>query len=384
MLKIIKDDWLEEATRIRRALHQIPEEGLQEFKTKTYILSYLKDLNIPVMTDVYETAVVAIIGDEGSTIAFRADMDALKVTEETEVPFRSTHPGMMHACGHDGHMTILLMLARYLSKHQRELKHRVVLVFQPAEEGPGGAEEIVKSGLFETLNITKIYGLHLYPALKAHQIGIKQGPFMAQTSEFSVFIHGESAHGAQPHRGLDAIVAAAQFITQLQTIISRKLSPLEPAVVTIGKLEAGERVNIIAKRAEMEGTMRSFNPATHQLIQEELLKLGRGISEFSGCKVEVVFRDMYPAVINEAHLTQEAMDQLSQHLEMVIMEPHMLAEDFSYYQKVVPGLFFFLGTEEVSKGFAHPLHHACFDFDESILVTGLEAFAILCFGDAYA
>jgi amidohydrolase len=384
MLKIIKDDWLKEATRIRRDLHQIPEEGLEEFKTRDYILSYLKDLHIPVMTTVYETAVVAIIGEGGSAVAFRADMDALKVTEETEVPFKSTHSGMMHACGHDGHMTILLLFARYLSEHKSALKHRVILIFQPAEEGPGGAEGIVKSGLFETLNITKIYGLHLYPALKANRIGIKTGPFMAQTSEFSVIVQGESAHGAQPHRGLDAIVAAAQFVTQLQTIISRKISPLEPAVVTIGKFEAGERVNIIAKKAEMEGTMRSFNPATHKLIQSELLKLGRGISELSSCRVEVVFRDMYPAVINDVQLTQDAMVQLSQHLDMEVMEPHMLAEDFSYYQKAVPGLFFFLGTEDASKGHIHPLHHACFNFDESILVTGLESFAILCFGEAYA
>ncbi len=384
MHRIVKSDWTEEAQKIRRDLHQIPEEGLQEFKTKAYILAYLDTLEIDVLTDVYETAVVAILGSEGPAIAFRADMDGLQVTEETGVDFKSTHTQMMHACGHDGHMTILLLFAKYLKAHEATLNQRVILIFQPAEEGPGGAEGIVKSGLFEKYSIEKIYGLHLYPALKAHQIGIKAGAFMAQTSEFSVIIHGESAHGAQPHRGVDAILAAAQFISQVQSIVSRRVSPLEPAVVTIGKLVAGERVNIIAKKAEMDGTMRTFNPAVHSLIQDELIKIGNGVGHATGCRVEVVFRDMYPAVINDSVVTNQAIATLSKLLDVTIMEPHMLAEDFSYYQNAVPGLFFFLGTENEEKGHDFPLHHACFNFEESILVTGLEAFVTLCFGADYA
>lgn len=384
MFKIEMDQWLPLAVTLRQDLHRIPEQGLKEFKTKAYIETFLNNHGITVLPDCYQTAVVALIGSHGPTVAFRADMDGLMVTEETNLPFSSLNPQMMHACGHDGHMTILLLFAKYLKQREDTLKKRVLLIFQPAEEGPGGAEGVVNTGLLKDYQVGSIYGLHLFPSLPAHVVGLKAGPLMAQTSEFTATIIGESAHGAQPQKGRDAIVAAASLVSSVQTIASRRLSPMDPAVVTIGTFSAGERLNIIAKRAVLEGTMRSFDQDVHQTVQKEMQHIAEGIAIMHQVSVDLEFRDMYPAVCNDHGLTEAAFNLLNEHLEVTPIEAQMLAEDFSYYQREVPGLFLFLGTQNTEKGFIHPLHHACFNFDERVLVTGLEVFAILCFGEDYA
>lgn len=384
MFKIEIDEWLHLAETLRQDLHRIPEQGLNEFKTKAYIETFLNELGVTVLPKCYETAVVACIGTEGPTVAFRADMDGLMVTEETNLPFSSEDPQMMHACGHDGHMTILLLFAKYLKQREATLKKRVLLIFQPAEEGPGGAEGIVSTGLLRDHQVSAIYGLHLFPFLPSHVVGLKAGPFMAQTSEFTVTVIGESAHGAQPQKGKDAVIAAASFVSAVQTIVSRRLSPMEPAVVTVGTFNAGERLNIIAKKAILEGTMRSFSQDVHNTVQREIQHIADGIAQMHQVTVNLEFRDMYPAVDNDLNLAERASSLLSKHLEVRAIEAQMLAEDFSYYQRAVPGLFLFLGTQNTKKGYVHPLHHACFNFDEDVLVTGLKMFAILLFGEDYA
>ena len=362
---------------IRRELHKIPEIGFKEFKTSKYIESFLRELSPDRIQEVAGTGWIAFFkGLEGKrTLAFRSDMDGLPVEECEKHENRSDHQGMMHACGHDGHMSILLAFAQFLSENREKIKDNVVLVFQPAEEGPGGAEEVAGSKLFEDLNIDEIFGLHLFPLLEEGKIALKDGPVMAQSGEIDVSIIGRSSHGAQPQEGIDAIVAAAAFITEVQKIVSRFIKPLEPAVITFGKTWGGEARNIVSGEMFLEGTIRTFSEDVYMSIKKRIRDIADGIEIVYGCRIETVFRDMYPPVINDKRLVERFGKAYEG--EVVDIEPQMLAEDFSYYQKKVPGLFVFLGSKNEEKGFTNPLHSPNFNFDEAVLVKGLEAYASL-------
>jgi len=258
-----KIDIENEATAViktRRDLHQIPEDGFEEYKTKAYLEDFLKTLkNVKVMTTAKTGVLAWIDGGFSESVALRADMDALSMPEMTTHDFKSTHEGFMHACGHDGHMTVMLYVAKWLSEHFDLLQKNVMIIFQPAEEGPGGAEYIIKEGIFEKYNIKEIYGYHLYPEVEQGFFATRKGPIMAMTGEFDIVIKGKSGHGAIPHKAIDTVVIAAELITKLQTIVSRQISPIDPAVVTIGKVSIGERRNIIAETAVLEGTCRAFS-----------------------------------------------------------------------------------------------------------------------------
>lgn len=350
----------------RRELHRIPELEFELPKTRAYLIQELQAMGYEPELNWGKSAVIAKIqGKSSKSLAFRADMDALSVTELTGVPFASLHPGAMHACGHDGHMAALLGLAWALKNQPDTPEYSILLIFQPAEEGPGGAELLVKEGLLSHHQVVAIFGTHLFPGLAQGQVGLKAGPFMAQNGEVDIIITGKSAHGAQPQQGVDAIVAAADLVLRLQSIGTREVSPMDPIVLTFGRIEGGERCNIIAGEVRLNGTMRTFKDSVFRSVQKSLRNHAAGTEAAFGCKVEVVFRDMYPAVDNDPRLTALAEACVSQE-RVVLMEPQMLAEDFAFYQQAVPGLFYFMGTGG-GEHYNAPLHNACFNFDETVL-----------------
>lgn len=368
---------VEELRQIRRDLHKIPELGLKEYKTSAYIREKLEGFGITELETWLETGVVAVIRGKGKkeAVAFRADMDALPVTEQTGCDFTSEHVGCMHACGHDGHVTVLLGFAKYLQEHKDELENDVVLIFQPAEEGPGGAQLLVDAGLFEKHPVRCIIGCHIFPQVPQGKVACRKGAMMARNGEVDVHIYGESAHGAQPQLGHDAVLAAGAVITGLHTILSRNVSPLDSGVLTFGAIHGGEACNIIAKEVKLEGTMRAFSDEAYETMTKRVQEVASGIAAGYGCKGEAVFRHMYRVVDNDPKLVELLQEVAGDAYEET--SPYMLAEDFSLYLQKVPGMFFFLGSGNAEKGYTHSLHSAQFQFDEEILALGVETYAKL-------
>lgn len=368
---------VEELRQMRRDLHKIPELGLKEYKTSAYIREKLEGFGITELETWLETGVVAVIRGKGKgqAVAFRADMDALPVTEQTGCDFTSEHVGCMHACGHDGHVTVLLGFAKYLQEHKDELENDVALIFQPAEEGPGGAQLLVDAGLFEKHPVRCIIGCHIFPQVPQGKVACRKGAMMARNGEVDVHIYGESAHGAQPQLGHDAVLAAGAVITGLHTILSRNVSPLDSGVLTFGAIHGGEACNIIAKEVKLEGTMRAFSDEAYETMTKRVQEAAAGIAAGYGCKGEAVFRHMYRVVDNDPKLVELLQEVAGDNYEET--PPYMLAEDFSLYLQKVPGMFFFLGSGNEEKGYIHSLHSAQFQFDEEILALGVETYAKL-------
>lgn len=364
-----------ELTNIYHDLHQIPEMGLKEYKTSAYIRQKLTEFGIDTLESWLDTGVVAVIKGNGAApmIAFRADMDALPVQEESGCAFASCHTGYMHACGHDGHATILLGFAKYLHDHQDQLKGDVILIFQPAEEGPGGAKLLVDAGLFEKHPVRCIIGCHIFPQVPQGKVACRKGAMMARNGEVDIHIYGQSAHGAQPQLGHDAILAAGAVITGLHTILSRNVSPLDSGVLTFGAIHGGEACNIIAKEVVLEGTMRAFSDTAYDTMVQRIQETASGIAAGYGCRAEVVFRHMYRVVDNDPTLVSLLEEVAGDNYEET--PPYMLAEDFSLYLQTVPGMFFFLGSGNPEKGYTHSLHSAMFRFDETILSFGVSTYA---------
>ena len=319
---------VEELRQIRRDLHKIPELGLKEYKTSAYIREKLEGFGITELETWLETGVVAVIRGKGKkeAVAFRADMDALPVTEQTGCDFTSEHVGCMHACGHDGHVTVLLGFAKYLQEHKDELENDVVLIFQPAEEGPGGAQLLVDAGLFEKHPVRCIIGCHIFPQVPQGKVACRKGAMMARNGEVDVHIYGESAHGAQPQLGHDAVLAAGAVITGLHTILSRNVSPLDSGVLTFGAIHGGEACNIIAKEVKLEGTMRAFSDEAYETMTKRVQEAVAGIAAGYGCKGEAVFRHMYRVVDNDPKLVELLQEVAGDAYEET--PPYMLAEDF--------------------------------------------------------
>jgi amidohydrolase len=360
----------------RQTLHQIPEIAFDLFLTHAYVKAQLESFGYETIT-VAKTGLIAIKkGESKETIAFRSDMDALEVLEKTNMAFTSKHVGKMHACGHDGHMAILLGFAEHVSK-LKHLKKNIMFIFQPAEEGPGGAKEIIKTGIFETYHVEKIFGFHLYPDLEEGLYGLVDGPMMAQNGEFDITIQGVSAHGAQPHKSKDAMVASAALISQFQHVVSRSIDPLTPGVVTIGTINGGEARNIIAQTISISGTMRTFNQGTYDVMKASMHAIAKGIEVSYSVDVDLEIRDYYPAVINDHALFKDVVSLLKEGTYERI-KPMMFAEDFSFYQQVVPGLFMMLGTKNEEKQYTHPLHSCYFNFDEKVLTKAISLYDDIC------
>lgn len=359
----------------RRALHRIPEAGLREYETAAYLQEALAEMGIGRTERWLETGLSVLFGETGETIAFRADMDGLPVAEP-EKPYASRHKGMMHACGHDGHMAILLGFAKYLTEHPEAYAgRRVLLIFQPAEEGPGGAKPLIDAGILRKYDVRKIVGCHIFPQVAQGKIACRKGGMMARNGEVTLRIRGRSAHGAQPHLGADAVLAAGAVITAIHTILSRNISPLEGGVLTFGSIHGGEACNIIAEEVVLEGTMRAFSDTAYERMEERVREAVAGVAAGYGCAGEAEFRHMYRVVLNDGGMVDALRDACGTAYEET--EPYMLAEDFSLYQQEIPGVFFFLGAGNPEKGFTSPLHSAAFDFDETILCLGVETYAKL-------
>lgn len=367
-LKIYQD----EASKLRRDLHRIPEEGFDLPKTQEYLINYLTDLGYQ-PEKVCETGLVLYINGQcdNDAIAFRADMDALCIREEANHEYISRHPGWMHACGHDGHMTMNLLLAKYLADFPEQRKRSVLLIFQPGEEGPGGAKPMIDAGIFNKYPVKAIFGYHLFPFIEEGKLATKAGPMMGQNSEFFITVHGLSGHAAEPQRSMDAIVASASLITCLQSIVSRNTNPMESVVISIGLLNGGTRVNVVADQVKLGGTIRSFSEKSHQKLHRRIEEVVKGVELTHGCHIELEFVEMYPPVINDERLYEIFKEQIPQE-NRVRFRKVMLSEDFSFFQKEVPGLYIGLGTGNEEKGFNKNLHTADFNFDEQVLLRGLD------------
>lgn len=360
----------------RQDLHQIPEVGLQEYQTSAYLKDQLEKMGyqtIPVL----DTGILVYI-DNGAlaTVAFRSDIDALAINEDESHLCKSTIAGMMHACGHDGHMSALLGFAALLQETEKKPKYNVLLIFQPAEESPGGARLIVEQNILEHYNVKAIFGMHLMPSLDQGTIGCKSGPLMAQAGELDVTIEGKSAHAGLPHLGIDTINIAANLVGLYQQSLARQLPPFEPCVLNIGKIEGGTVRNIVADKTKLEGTLRAFNPDVFAQIKKTIFDINAGFEKTYGCKITTNLPDGYPPVINDKKLYRQFKNLVDKdYLELE--EPMMLAEDFAFYQTRVPGIFFFLGTR--TDLYQSNLHTASFDFDEAVLLKAIDLYESILF-----
>lgn len=347
----------------RKELHKIPEIGLKEIKTSEYIINKLKNFGYNYET-VVGTGVIAYKKSESSkkAIAFRADMDALQIEEKTNIDFKSQHEGMMHACGHDVHMANLLGLAYYLK--DKKVTRDVVFLFQPAEESPGGAKIIVEKGILEKYNIGSIYGFHIWPYIDEGKIGVKSGPVMARTGEVELTIIGKGGHGATPNETIDPIYISSQFISSIQSVISRNIEPLEGGIVTIGYIKSGTLHNIIPDKLELGGTIRAFTDEVFNLIKNRINEICKGYEIAYNVKMNLKITDFYPAVTNDEKLTSEFLELLPDE-EIMNIKPFMTGEDFSFYQKQIPGVFFFIGSK--SSEYTAPLHNAKFNLADEVI-----------------
>jgi amidohydrolase len=364
----------------RRQLHRHPELSFREFMTADFVAAQLTAWGIEHHTQIAKTGIVATIAGNspGKVMAVRADMDALPITEENDVDYRSCHEGVMHACGHDGHTAIALGLAYYLSCHRDSFAGTVKIIFQPAEEGPGGAKPMIEAGVLKNPDVDAMIGLHLWNNLPVGTVGVKSGPLMAAVENFQCTIQGQGGHGAIPQQTVDAIVVGAQVVTNLQSIVARNIDPLDAAVLTVGTFDAGDRNNVIADTAKLSGTVRYFNPALKLKMQPRVEAIIKNICTAYGATYNLDYESLYPPVIND-----EAIAALVKSCaEEVIDAPlgitpdcqSMASEDMSFFLNEVPGCYFFLGSANPERGLAYPHHHPRFNFDESVLQIGLEIF----------
>ncbi len=364
----------------RRKFHRYPELGFKEVLTAQFISQKLTEWGIEYQRGIAETGIVATIESNfpGAVLAIRADMDALPIQEENEVPYRSQHEGVMHACGHDGHTAIALGTAYYLAHNRNQFKGTVKIIFQPAEESPGGAKPMIEAGVLKNPDVDAIIGLHLWNNLPVGTIGVRSGSLMAAVECFQCTIFGKGGHGAIPDQTIDSVVVSAQIVNALQMIVARNVSPLDSAVVTVGELHAGTALNVIADKAKMSGTVRYFNPALEDYIGTRIEAIIAGICQSHGAKYELDYWQLYPPVINDRRMAElvrsVAMEVVETPLGVVPECQTMAGEDMSFFLQQVPGCYFFLGAANPEKGLNYPHHHPRFDFDETALIMGVEIF----------
>lgn len=378
VIKQLVQTYTGDICRARRIIHEYPEISNEEEKTSAYMAKTLRSFGIDVQEHVADSyAVIGVLKGSrpGPVIALRADMDALSIAEQTGLPFSSQNDGKMHACGHDGHMAILLGAAKVLSELKEELAGTVMFVCQPAEEKSptGGAKRLVQSGILK--DVDAIYGLHVWPTLPTGTIGIKAGPMMAASDHIRIIIRGKSSHAAMPHKGVDAIVAAGQFITAAQDIISRQINPLYPAVLTFGRISGGTRYNIVADAVELEGTCRTYHKEAQDMVEMKLGHMLQGLDIMYGTTSELAYERGYAAVVNTQKqadfVASVAAECLGKDALADIQEPAMTAEDFSGYLQAYDGAFFWLGATKAGQP-VYPLHNSHFAVDEDCLPIGTE------------
>jgi len=370
-----------DVVEIRRDLHMHPELGFEEVRTAAIVADRLKRLGYQVRTNVGETGVVGVLRTKrpGRTVLLRADMDGLPIQEESGLPFASTNAGKMHACGHDGHVAILLGAAQMIAERSDAINGTIVLCFQPAEEGKGGARAMIADGVLDDPHVDAVYGLHLLSQAPSGVIRVRPGPVMASSDSIGVVIHGKGGHGAAPHETIDPICAAAHFITAVQTVVSRKIEPIEPAVVTIGSIHGGTIHNVIPDDVKMLGTVRSFSPDVREQMKPRIEAVLRGACEAHGATYDYDYEWRYPVTANDPREAAFVRALAARHVgadRSQDMKPTMGAEDFSFMLEERPGCFFFLGTQYDAKTSA-PHHNARFAIDEAALETGVRMMVAL-------
>mgnify|MGYP001146658889 CR=1 FL=1 len=364
----------------RRQIHQYPELAFREQLTSTFIARKLTEWGIPHQTEVATTGIVAVIQGQSASpvLAIRADMDALPIQEQNQVDYCSQHDGVMHACGHDGHTAIALGTAHYLAKHRQEIPGTVKIIFQPAEEGPGGAKPMIEAGALKNPDVDAIIGLHLWNNLSLGTVGVRSGALMAAVELFDCVIQGRGGHGAMPHQTVDAILVASQVVNALQTIVARNVDPIKAGVVTVGSFHAGHAHNVIANSADISGTIRYFDPVFDGFFSRRVEEVIAGVCQSHGATYSLDYWQLYPATINDpamAELVRSVAETVVETEAGVVPECQTMGgEDMSFFLQEVPGCYFFLGSANPKKDLAYPHHHPRFDFDETALGMGVEMF----------
>ena len=369
----LAQDYFEYTRDLRRDFHRYPELGFQEVRTAGIVAKELHKLGLEVSTGIAETGVIALIEGKqpGPVVLVRVDMDALPVVEQTGAEYTSRTGGVMHACGHDGHTAIGLTVARMLHDCRDNLKGTVKLVFQPAEEGLGGAERMIEEGVLENPGPHYSLATHLWNDKPLGWLGITPGPIMAAAETFSVHISGKGGHGAAPHQTIDPIFAAAQIISALQGIVARNVDPLESAVVSVTSIQGGSTFNVIPPSAELQGTIRSFKPEIRTLVLNRLEKTVSLIADALNCTASIEIEDVTPAVVNADIVTervQAVAEKMFPNATLLKQYQTMGSEDMSFMMDEIPGCYFFVGSADPTRNLDAPHHHPKFDFDERALI----------------
>ncbi|PKO05617.1 MAG: amidohydrolase [Chloroflexi bacterium HGW-Chloroflexi-3] len=365
----------------RRDFHQHPELGFQEIRTSEIIAKELINLNFEVKKNIGKTGVLGVLKgtSDGPTLLLRFDMDALPIHEENTSNFASKNEGIMHACGHDGHMAIGLTIAKILSTFQDQLNGTIKIIFQPAEEGLGGALATIEDGVLENPRPDYCLGLHIWNEKPLGWIGVNSGSMMASADTFEIIVNGKGGHGGLPHQATDPIVCAAQIISTIQTIVSRNISPLDNAVVSFGSIKGGSTFNVIPDSVYLTGTIRTFDPQIRFEIIKHLEKISKSVGDGMGCKIEFSLDEVTPAVINNSKIAtdlQHVIQKLFPSFSVDLNFKTMGSEDFSYFLNKVPGCFYFVGSANPDKNLIYGHHHPRFDFDEGVLPIAVAS--LLC------
>lgn len=369
-------DWLIE---LRREIHMHPEIAFEEFRTAKLVAEWLETFGLRVQTGVARTGVVGLLEGKkpGKTIAIRADMDALSITEAHSSPYASRIQGKMHACGHDAHVAILLGVARFFSSIPDRVNGNIKWIFQPAEEGGGGGKMMVEEGVLENPKVDAIFAGHVFPMLPFGKVGVYEREGNAASDRFTIKIIGKGGHGAFPHLCKDPIVAAGHLITQIHSIVSRNIDPQDGAVITIGKIAGGTAFSIIPDEVELVGTVRSLNPQVQEELKNKIEQVTKGVTQSFGLDYRYDFKYGYPILVNDPEMSKLVARACAKEIgaeQIEWLKPSMGGEDFSYYLQRVPGAFFRLGNRNEAKGTIHPYHSSLFDIDEDVLPLGVMMF----------
>lgn len=372
----LTNDEIQRMISYRRQFHKFPEIGYNEHKTSKFVSEKLKELGYKVSQGYGKTGVIGLLNEnvEGKTLMLRADMDALNLQELNEIEYKSKHNGIMHACGHDGHIAILLMVAEKLMQIKDNIKGKIKCLFQPAEEGLNGAQAVVKDGALENPKVDNIFGLHIFTNLNIGKVGVSPGCVLAGVDMFDLKIIGKGGHGALPHETIDPIVATANFINTIQTIISRNTDPMQSGVITFGKMKAGTAFNIIPEVVELEGTVRTTSNEMHDMVEKRFKEVLEGVSKAFGIKYKLNYHLENIPTINDPQMTS-LVDGVARELigkENIEDFRTMGGEDMSVYLNRVPGCFFFIGGKNKERGIIAPHHSPYFDIDEDSLTIGAE------------
>lgn len=373
------DETYDEMVTLRRELHKNPELSFHEVQTPKKIADYHESLGLQVRTEVGGRGVVAILkgGKPGKTVALRADFDALPIQEENELSYKSQTDGVMHACGHDGHTATMLCLAKVLAKHRDEISGTIVFIHQFAEElTPGGAEPMIEDGCLD--GVDAIFGTHLWTPFEVGTVGYRIGEVMANADRFNIEVTGVGGHGGMPQQTIDAIVTASRLVSDLQQVVSRNVDPLRTAVVTVGTFHAGNAFNAVSEKAELSGTVRTFDPKIRDLIEERLEEITKHTCQGAGADYQFSYERGYPAVKNhpdETKLLAESAKQVLSGADVFEMAPVMAGEDFARYLQHVPGAFFFTGARNDEIDANYPHHHSRFNIDEQAMPIAAKTLA---------